>query len=88
MATDPTARSAALSSLQHKRAFQKQVRAYCIVNLTLVLIWWADGMGDFWPIWPMAGWGVALAIHWWRLGHPERPITEAEIMTEMERLQR
>ncbi|WP_413743684.1 2TM domain-containing protein [Synechococcus sp. MIT S9451] len=79
-------RADALACLKRKRAFQKQLKAYVLVSLTLILIWWADGMGDFWPIWPIAGWGLALIIQGWSMSHTERPITDREIETEMERI--
>ncbi|WP_244281948.1 2TM domain-containing protein [Synechococcus sp. UW140] len=79
-------RAEALASLKRKRAFHKQLKAYLLVSLTLMLVWWADGMGDFWPIWPIAGWGLALIIQGWTLSHTEQPITDREIETEMERM--
>jgi class 3 adenylate cyclase len=36
---------------------------YALVNLFLIGIWAASGGGYFWPIWPMLGWGFAVAAH-------------------------
>ena len=36
---------------------------YSLVNLMLIGIWAASGAGYFWPIWPMLGWGIAVALH-------------------------
>ena len=38
-----------------------QVRVYLLVMAMLIGIWAATGMGYFWPIWPMMGWGIGLA---------------------------
>ncbi|HEX2126945.1 MAG TPA: adenylate/guanylate cyclase domain-containing protein [Thermoleophilaceae bacterium] len=36
---------------------------YALVNLMLIGIWAASGGGYFWPIWPMLGWGLGVALH-------------------------
>ena len=38
-----------------------QVRVYVLVMAMLVGIWAVTGMGYFWPIWPMMGWGIGIA---------------------------
>jgi 2TM domain-containing protein len=35
---------------------------YVLVNLFLIGVWAATGAGYFWPIWPIMGWGLAVAI--------------------------
>jgi hypothetical protein len=49
----------------------------------LVVLWAATGRGSFWPIWPILGWGAALAVQGWKLSHPAKPFSEAEIEREM-----
>jgi class 3 adenylate cyclase len=39
------------------------VAVYVSVNLFLIGVWAASGGGYFWPIWPILGWGVGLALH-------------------------
>jgi class 3 adenylate cyclase len=36
---------------------------YALVNLMLIGIWVASGAGYFWPIWPILGWGIGVAMH-------------------------
>jgi hypothetical protein len=43
--------------------WRRHVLAFVAVNLLLVGIWAASGAGYFWPIWPLLGWGFALASH-------------------------
>jgi hypothetical protein len=43
--------------------FYAHLRPYLLVNLLLIVIWAATGAGYFWPIWPIAGWGLGLLAH-------------------------
>jgi hypothetical protein len=36
--------------------------AFVSVSVLLVLIWALTGAGYFWPVWPIAGWGLALTM--------------------------
>jgi len=82
--TETTPHEAAVRRLEGKRDFRSHVAIYVIVNALLVVIWAATGSGYFWPIWPIAGWGIGLAFNAWAV-YFERPITEEEIRREMER---
>ncbi len=77
-------RRAAIKRLEARRGFQIHATVYVAVNLLLIAIWAIMGGGAFWPIWPILGWGIALAIHYWTV-FKQRPITEDDIRREMER---
>lgn len=77
-------REAAVQRLKGKRDFRNHVAIYVIVNALLVVIWAMSGAGYFWPVWPIAGWGVGLAFNAWTV-YFQRPITEEDIRAEMER---
>ena len=52
----------------HRRATRGDVRlhltTYALTMLLLVVIWLITTPGGyFWPIWPMIGWGFAVAMH-------------------------
>ncbi len=83
--TTTSPRQDAIRRLQHKRLYRRQLGRYLAVNAGLVLIWRLDGGGSFWPIWPIACWGLALIIQGWKLTHPERPFSEEEIQRELGR---
>jgi hypothetical protein len=42
------------------REFVEHLRFYLSVMTLLVVIWALTGMGYFWPIWPIVGWGLAI----------------------------
>ena len=84
-------RAAAVESLRRKRGFLGHCAAYLIVNGLLVTLWLVLGITSgawfFWPIFPMAGWGIGLAFNAVSAyGPANRPITEAEIQTEIQQL--
>ncbi len=79
-------RAAAVDRLTRKREFKNHAVIYCAVNVLLVVIWAASGGGYFWPIWVIAGWGIGLAAHAWRI-YGQKPISEADIVDEMHRVE-
>ena len=80
-------REAAIARITDKRDFRNHAVIYGAVNILLVVIWAASGAGYFWPIWPIAGWGIGLALHAWRT-FGQKPISEAAIIEEMHRVEK
>ena len=78
------ARKAAIARLEAKRGFSIHGAIYVIVNVLLMVAWAVSGRGYFWPIWPLLGWGVAVAIHGWTV-YFQKPISEDEIRREMQK---
>ncbi len=83
IATD-NRRESAVKRLKAKRDFRTHVATYVVVNGFLVLIWALSSGGYFWPIWPMAGWGIGPALNAYVL-FMQKPISEDEIKAEMGR---
>ena len=77
-------RRSAVKRLKDKRDFRNHAATYVIVNSMLIAIWAMSSGGYFWPIWPILGWGVGLAINAWAV-YFQKPITEDDIRKEMER---
>src|SRR3954452_11810797 len=46
-----------------RREFAEHLRFYLSVMALLVVIWALSGMGYFWPIWPIVGWGIGIVSH-------------------------
>lgn len=75
-------RQAAVERLKIKRDFRSHVAIFAVVNTLLIVIWAATGAGYFWPIWPIAGWGIALAYNAYMV-YFQKPITEDDIQAEI-----
>jgi hypothetical protein len=80
-------RQQAVESLKRKRDFRTNLLMYVLVNAILVVIWAVAGGGFFWPVFPIAGWGIGVVAHAWDV-YGRKPISEAEIQRESERLRR
>jgi adenylate cyclase len=90
----PADQEAAIKRIRAKRGFERHAMIYAAVNLLLIAIWALTGPGhayhrhgaesDFWPIWPILGWGFGLAVHYWTVFH-HKPISDEEIRREMEK---
>jgi len=77
-------REAAVKRLKAKREFWQHVVIYVLVNSLLVVIWAVTNEGTyFWPMWPLLGWGIGLAMHAWDTFR--RPISEEAIRKEMDK---
>ena len=79
-------REQAVKRLKDKRDFKAHLLAYVLVNTMLVAVWAMTGVGFFWPLFPLMGWGIGLAFHAWDVYG--RPPTEERIRHEMELLDR
>lgn len=86
MQTDEEIRKLAIKAIKKKREFWTHVVAYCIVNAFLIVLWYINGHGYFWPGWVLGGWGIGLAFNAWdAYGRGTSSITEDEIQREIER---
>jgi hypothetical protein len=82
---EQASREKALTQLKKRRDFHAHLLVYVLVNAFLVAIWAVtDGHGFFWPVFPIAGWGIGLVMNAWDV-YWRHEITEADIQREMER---
>ena len=79
-------RSLAAAQIEKKQEFTIHLAAYLSVNTLLVVIWAIADGGEFWPIFPIAGWGIGLALHAWQVYGRNPVTTEEQISAEAERL--
>jgi hypothetical protein len=75
----------AVKRLKAKDEFRGHLLLYVLVNGMFVLIWAMTGANFFWPIFPIAGWGIGLVAHAMEVYLRHEP-TESEIYSEMDRL--
>lgn len=79
-------RAEAVKRIKAKRGFWTHLFIYCAINLMLVAIWaMSSDRGFFWPVFVLIGWGIGVATNAWAV-FGTKPITEADITGEMERL--
>ena len=82
-------RDEAVQSLKRKRDFRNNLFAYFVVNGLLVVIWLVIALTSdqwfFWPVFPIAGWGVGLIFHW-RDAYRHQSITPEDVDREMQHL--
>ena len=65
IAAAPTIATAAVPEEEELRdEFRSHLTTYVLVQILLIGIWAASGPGYFWPIFPMLGWGVGVAIEY------------------------
>jgi signal transduction histidine kinase len=74
-------RSAAILRLRRRRRLATHAAVFGVVQLSLIVIWAATGMGYFWPGWAIFGWGVVLALHA-SLVIVRMPISESAVARE------
>lgn len=82
-------REQALRTLKKRRDLHTHAFIYATINLVVWGVWTVIGAmsGSWWP-WPLfmtLGWGVGLVANAWDV-YVRRPITEAELRHEMDRL--
>jgi len=69
---EPLVRDLPVAPVRERRSGRRpDLAPFVFVSLMLVGIWAFTGMGYFWPVWPIAGWGVSF-IAPGRLGRPCR----------------
>lgn len=71
---------------QARVTFRWTVLAYIISNTMLVFVWYFYSRSNhFWPIWPILGWGMALAFQYYNAYHGNGAISTKR---EYEKLKR
>jgi 2TM domain len=81
---DDRLRQMAVERLKRRTEFGAHLLAYVLVNTFIVAIWALTSDGFFWPIFPILGWGIGLALNAWDVYR--RPPTEERIRREIEDL--
>jgi signal transduction histidine kinase len=74
-------RTAAIMRLRRRRGLLTHAAVFGVVQLALIVVWAATGLGYFWPGWTIFGWGLILSLHA-SLAILRQPITEVAISRE------
>jgi hypothetical protein len=75
-------RQQAIDRLQSKRGLSTTFIGFLALSVLLVVIWLVSGRGFFWPIFPIIGFAIAIAMQAWNV-YGQKPITEEDIQREM-----
>jgi len=78
-------RELAIKRIKAKNDFKIHLVVYLAVNAMLVVIWTFSNAGFFWPIFPIAGWGIAVVINGY-VAYRGNVYTEEQIQREMQKL--
>jgi hypothetical protein len=79
-------RAKALSRVRAKLGFRWHFAAFAVVNILLFVICKTYTPGANWFVWPLAGWGIALAFHAFAVFQStgaSEDMLQAEIQREM-----
>ena len=62
---------------KRRATFKKSLATYFVMNSFFVAIWFfSSGIHSyFWPIWPMLGWGLGIAIQYFGAYHSQQFFT-------------
>lgn len=82
---DQELRERAVERLRKKSEFRAHLLSYVLVNGFLVIIWAITGASFFWPVFPIAGWGIGLVFHAWDV-YRTQEYSEEQIQREIHRL--
>lgn len=63
MVTDEELRRKAQQRAEEKVSFFIHLSVYIMVNLLLIVIWYINGMGFPWFVFPLVGWGIGVTAH-------------------------
>lgn len=80
-------RELAIKRLKKRRDFQAHLIVYVLVNAFLVAIWAVTSSGFFWPVFPMAAWGIGVVMNAWDV-YVVDDFGEERIQREIEHLER
>lgn len=78
-------REQAVQQIKKRRDLSAHFVTYLIVNGAVWGAWALTGGGDAWPAWLSGLWAIGLLLNAWDV-YGRRPITEAEIRREMDRV--
>jgi 2TM domain len=91
LATTPEGlREQAVLRLKKRRDLHTHAFVYLTINVIVWCVWLIIGASSHswfpWPLFMTLGWGVGLMFNAWDV-YVRRPITEAEVQRELDRLQ-
>ncbi len=84
-AEEPSIREQAIGRIGRRRDLAVHAVVFLVVNAAFWAVWAATSGGYPWPAWISGLWAIGLITNAWDV-YGRRPITEAEIAREIDRL--
>jgi hypothetical protein len=87
MASEDNRREQAVRNIKRRRGLVSHVLSFIVVNIIMVVIWYATGRGYFWPEWVLLGTGIFLVVdvvRTYRLSPSD--ISEEDIRREIDKM--
>lgn len=84
-AEEPSIREQAIGRIGRRRDLAAHAVVFLVVNAAFWAVWAATSGGYPWPAWISGLWAIGLITNAWDV-YGRRPITEAEIAREIDRL--
>jgi 2TM domain len=78
-------RELAIKRIEAKRGFWMHAFVYVVINSLLVVTWYVTRGSFFWPIFPIAAWGIGLVMHAYAVFRGDL-YTESDIQKELDRM--
>ena len=71
-----------------KKDFYRNLGAWAVVNIILIIVWTLSGRGYPWFLWPLCIWGAFILMHYLRVFVFKQNSDKAAIEKEVEKMKR
>ena len=85
MATDDVRREQAIKNIKRKRRLVSHVLSFIVVNIIMIVIWYATGRGYFWPAWVILATGIGMVFDIVNTYRRSGEISDEDIRREMDK---
>lgn len=86
MATEDNRREQAIRTIKRKRGLVTHVVSFIVVDIIMIVIWYATGRGYFWPGWVILATCIGLAFDVWNTySRSSSEISEDDIRREIDK---
>jgi hypothetical protein len=87
MATEEDRREQAIRNIKRKRGLVSHVVSFIVVDIIMIVIWYATGRGYFWPGWVILATGIGLVFDLWNINRrSSSEISEEDIRREIDKM--
>ena len=86
MAAEDAQRKQAIRNIKRRRGLVSHAVSFIVINIVIIVIWYATGRGYFWPGWVILATGIGLVFDFWNINRrSSSEISEEDIRREMDK---